>query len=114
MKTFIFIIAFTSICFSQIKIGKLTVSDKLAKEYFLDLYKYPDTLTISRDNCLDGYPGNNSFHDQYGNSYKTWGDVLKRTIKEYKEGSKYVLCGWKFFAPRKASEEDFIKWLNKR
>jgi hypothetical protein len=102
---FIVISLLLTICYGQIntkgitykdcvKIGNIILSDSLAKEYFADLYKYPDT--IPNHPYIDG--------DDYNQR-------IKNAIGIYDTNYGSFTNIFKWIVPRRPSEDDFVKYL---
>lgn len=112
LKTATMVCMLSTIASAQIKIGDLEISDALAKEYFFDCQKRPDTIFVTRDNMLYGGEGFNSFHDDHGGKYFSWSAV--QAAFPLGETKTDVLFAWKFTRARIPSALDFAEWMRSK
>lgn len=106
---------------SQIKIGDIEISEKMAMEYFLDCYQHPDTVTIT------------PFWSSDKDATRRYKEIVKKSLYEVKptkaelkknaerdwEGEKipYSKRGipYRYAIARQPSADDFSKWfINRR
>jgi len=110
MKTFIiYLLFFLGMFFvarAQVKIDNLEVSDKIAKEYFLDCYKNPDTVWFR---SMNGGFSPDPQRDEYGR-------MAIKIITEDKMFSETmgIVTGYGYIVPRKPTSRDFMKWLSEK
>lgn len=116
---FIILINIATECFAQmIKFGDISVDQKLAKEYFADLYTHPDTII---EKSYEDYLGNNGYYtrEEY-NEAKLKAAEFNKNLEKFNLGifidSTCIHThnfSIKYIMPRKPSEEDFVRWYMK-
>ncbi len=131
-KILLFIFLVPIIANSQIKIGSITISDSLAKEYFFDCIKNPDTIYVDMTTENSRKYQSLMLYEVEPPECAARREESERESKEYekKHPSKLLAkndtilfisggaswwCGRKGYAiPRKPSEEDFVKWYSNK
>lgn len=141
--TLLIIISLTHSSYGQIKIGDITIDNKIAKEYFQDCYLHPDIVTPEQEYGLPDEWGReqNSLIRERNNEliirsigkrydtiyYEAYNDTLYDGVLwasyDFKKGVKKITIEHQkagryiqfkgYLIPRKPSEIDFIKWQNK-
>lgn len=109
---FLFLMSFA--CQAQIKIGDITISDSLAKEYFLDCYQYPETT-------YTGWLQHPIYLEEVIGSLDTldyWGIHTNRIIERYpnktvKLRADTILPEYKTY-PRTPSASDFAAFMRRK
>lgn len=119
----ILILLITSLaCKGQIKIGDITISDSLAKEYFLDCYQRPDTFK-KKYSGISYVNGGERFMTNYEieqknemENFNSWLDKNKiKVLRKYGnyKGEKYTEDEW-YLVPRTPSASDFAEFIRRK
>jgi hypothetical protein len=115
MKTPLFLMLFMLLpvsVLSQIKIGDITISDSLAREYFLDCYKKSDTITVQELRDKDPY---RYLYSEKGCAMSdAWfNDIVKKSIGTIysKSMPRYPKA---YLIARTPSAYDFGVWMVKK
>jgi hypothetical protein len=95
-----------SITMGQTKIGNITVSDSVAKKFFLYLYKHPQKIKERGYWLYDN--GSGSYH--ISQEQKIADEAYNKQIADNSIGFKDG-C---YLVPHKPTEINFIKWINKK
>lgn len=110
MKSLWIIFALPIVAFAQnVKIGDITISDSMAREYFLDCYARPDTIPSQ------AFKEGDWFHEKLKHKIKWYSPNLAKA-RTTGGDSVYISFGGQLFliAPREPSAADFRDWFLKR
>lgn len=107
---------------AQIKIGDITISDSLAKEYFLDCHKHPDTLKKKYPNVSYADGAERMMSDLEikqkieMDRFNQWLDENNiKVLRKYgnHNGIKYIEDEW-YLMPRQPSASDFAAFMRRK
>lgn len=105
MKILIVLLLYSLIAFGQIKIGDITISEKIAKDFFYYCQINPDTITIRVS------MGGTSEEEEF--RYKELDrQSLTGRISHSPEGGGFVYA-YSWVIPKKPTAENFANWFIK-
>jgi len=120
MLKVIWILMLAGVVNGQIKIGDIQITERIAKEYFLDCYLNPDTVRIYAFEGLK-FKSEPDWYDDYGNRYYNLESIKKKfPMGEVYVTYKSVRKKWRdrlwlaYLKARTPSESDFAEWFRKR
>lgn len=118
MKNTILILIVPLLAFSQIKIGTIEITEKLAGEYFLDCYKNTEEITQFADGSFEYRDGNSIWVSKGNNILRQKRDAAVSCTTIFKNDTidGFASTTWYtiYYIPRQPSERDFIKWFKER